>query len=62
MNSADRFQTTQFSKIIAAYCKQHNIDTDRSVSVEFDGDRLDPEDEVQSTEISDMDCVEVHIN
>jgi len=28
----------------------------------FDGDKLDPSQEVKETEIEDMDCIEVHIH
>lgn len=33
-----------------------------TVTLDFDGDRLDPEDQVDSTEISDLDVVDVHIS
>jgi hypothetical protein len=29
--------------------------------LEFDGERLDPDVEVQETEVSDMDIIDVHI-
>ncbi|KAK3710286.1 hypothetical protein LTR37_010352 [Vermiconidia calcicola] len=54
--------TTPFSKLIAAYRKTFQLDSGQSVSLEFDGERLNPDDEVQSTEISDMDCLDVHVN
>jgi hypothetical protein len=33
-----------------------------TITLDFDGDRLDPEDQVQSTEISELDVVDVHIS
>ena len=35
---------------------------DRSITLDFDGERLEPEDLVNSTEITDLDVVEVHIS
>ncbi len=40
----------------------HELDDSTAVALEFDGDRLTPDDEVQSTDISDLDCLDVHIN
>jgi len=32
-----------------------------TIALEFDGDRLDPEDLVNSTDMSELDVVDVHI-
>lgn len=33
-----------------------------TITLDFDGESLDPEDLVNSTEITDLDVVEVHIS
>jgi hypothetical protein len=33
-----------------------------TITLDFDGERLEPEDLVNSTEITDLDVVEVHIS
>ncbi|KAK5133636.1 hypothetical protein LTR08_007490 [Meristemomyces frigidus] len=53
--------STLFSKIVSA-CRPHfNVEENQSLHLEFDGDRLDPEEEVKSTDLSDMDVIDVHI-
>lgn len=32
------------------------------LSLMFDGDKLDPSQEVKETEVEDMDCIEVHVD
>ena len=45
-----------------AACRPHfNVGDKQSVRLEFDGDRLEPDQEVQSTDLSDMDVIDVHI-
>jgi hypothetical protein len=63
LHPADTFvyQHTAFSKIVSAYCKSMDIDTGQDIFAEFDGDRLDPHDVVQNTEISDLDVLNIHI-
>ncbi|KAK4542106.1 hypothetical protein LTR36_007137 [Oleoguttula mirabilis] len=53
--------TTLFSKIMTA-CRPHfKVGDKQSLFLEVDGERLDPDEEVQSTDIADMDCLDVHI-
>ena len=40
----------------------HQLDDSTTIRLEVDGDRLDPDDEVQNTDITDLDCLDVHIN
>ncbi|KAK5173683.1 uncharacterized protein LTR77_002364 [Saxophila tyrrhenica] len=54
--------TTLFSKIANAYRKSHHLDDSATISLELDGERLNPDHEVQSTDISDLDCLMVHVN
>jgi hypothetical protein len=35
---------------------------DSTITLDFDGERLEPEESVNSTEITDLDVVEVHIS
>jgi len=43
-------------------CKQpFDVVGGRSVFLEFDGERLDPVLRVQDTEITDLDCIDVHV-
>ncbi|KAM0701382.1 hypothetical protein Q7P35_011743 [Cladosporium inversicolor] len=53
--------TTPFSKIISACRKTFHVADGSAVSLDFDGERLDPEDLVSSTDMSDLDVVDVHI-
>ena len=45
---------------MSAYVKT-NLTSDQAVILELDGERLNPEDEVQTTDIADLDCVDVHV-
>lgn len=45
---------------MTAYAKFHT--QGKPVSLEFDGERLNPDDEVQQSEISDMDCINVYVS
>jgi len=38
-----------------------NVGERQSLWLEFDGERLDPDDQVQTTDIVDMECIDVHI-
>lgn len=38
-----------------------DLGKNQSLFLEFDGERLNPDDQVQSSEISDMDLVDVHV-
>lgn len=58
---ADNEQSTLFSKIMTA-CRPHfKVGDEQSLFLEFDGDRLDPSEDVQTTDIEDMDSIDVHI-
>jgi hypothetical protein len=54
-------QTTPFSKIISACRKTFHVADGSTITLDFDGDRLDPEDLVNSTDMSELDVVDVHI-
>jgi hypothetical protein len=42
--------------------RNFKLDESRQIHLEFDGERLEPpEGEVKDTDISDMDCIDVHI-
>ena len=45
----------------SAYRTNQLKDNTQNVRLEFDGDELEPDDEVQNTELTDLDCVEVHV-
>jgi hypothetical protein len=53
--------TTLISKLITAFSTARGIDEETTVSLYFDGDKLDPETSIAETELSDRDTVEVHI-
>lgn len=55
-------QTTLFSKIENACRKTFKATGGQEIHLEFDGERLESEEQVQSTEIDDMDCVDVYIS
>lgn len=57
-----RSQSTTFVKMINAARRSFKLDAERVVHLEFDGERLEPpEGLVKDTDISDMDCIDVHI-
>jgi hypothetical protein len=57
-----RLQSTTFVKMINAARRSFKLDDARVVHLEFDGERLEPpEGLVKDTDISDMDCIDVHI-
>ncbi|KZF24654.1 hypothetical protein L228DRAFT_259842 [Xylona heveae TC161] len=53
--------TTQMSRLINAFRHTNNIPQETGVHLVFDGDRLEPDMEVQETEISDMDYIDVFL-
>ncbi|KAG9683799.1 hypothetical protein KCU95_g13127, partial [Aureobasidium melanogenum] len=54
--------STTFVKMINAARRSFKLDDARLVHLEFDGERLEPpEGLVKDTDISDMDCIDVHI-
>ncbi|OCL06548.1 hypothetical protein AOQ84DRAFT_440760 [Glonium stellatum] len=53
--------TSTFESIAHAYRVSLKIPSDKSIFLMFDGDRLDPEDTMENSEIEDMDSIEVHI-
>ena len=43
-------------------CRRHfNVGDEQTLHLEFDGERLEPDQEVQSTDLSDDDSIDVHI-
>jgi hypothetical protein len=48
-------------KLIDAFRQEKKIPDDKEISVHVDGDKLDPEDKIEDTELEDRDAVEVHI-
>ena len=45
-----------------AACRPYfKIGEKQSLRLEFDGEDLEPDQEVQSTDLSDMDVIDVHI-
>ncbi|THY50153.1 hypothetical protein D6C98_06104 [Aureobasidium pullulans] len=54
--------STTFMKMINAARRSFKLDPDRQLHLEFDGEKLEPpEGLVKDTDISDMDCIDVHI-
>jgi hypothetical protein len=54
-------QSTTFVRIIRAVRKTFRVSDQQTVSLDWDGDALDPDKAIQDTEIEDMDVVDVHI-
>ncbi|QIX00124.1 hypothetical protein AMS68_005641 [Peltaster fructicola] len=52
--------TTTIAKIASAYKKRYKLDDDLTITLLFDGEELPSEQEVQETEVTDMDQIEVH--
>jgi hypothetical protein len=53
--------STMVQKLIDAFRQEKKIPDDKEISVHVDGDKLDPEDKIEDTELEDRDAVEVHI-
>jgi hypothetical protein len=54
-------QDTVISKITKAAKKTFKLPEEQAVYLEFDGDRLSPSDQVQDTEIEDMNVLDLHL-
>ncbi|KAJ5468682.1 hypothetical protein N7475_006434 [Penicillium sp. IBT 31633x] len=54
-------QKTLISRLISAFRDKHNISADREISLEFDGDTLDPGQNLGHYDIDDLDLVDVQI-
>ncbi|TVY71260.1 DNA repair protein rad60 [Lachnellula suecica] len=48
-------------RLITAFRQEKKVSEDKEISLHVDGDKLDPEDKIEDTELEDMDAVEVHI-
>ncbi|KAI9755140.1 MAG: pre-rRNA-processing protein pno1 [Chaenotheca gracillima] len=53
--------STKISRIIEAFCKAKPIEDGREVSLHFDGDKLDPGDQVGDTELDDLDHIDASV-
>ncbi|KAL8713476.1 MAG: hypothetical protein Q9220_002338 [cf. Caloplaca sp. 1 TL-2023] len=53
--------TTRMSRIVGAFRSDKKIEESREVFLSFDGDRLSAESQVQDTELSDMDYIDVYV-
>lgn len=54
-------QTTTIHKIASAFKREYKLADGQEVILKQDGEALDADEEVQNTEIEDMDCIEVHL-
>ncbi|TKX25320.1 SUMO-like protein [Elsinoe australis] len=53
--------TTTIHKIASAFKREYKLADEQEVILKQDGEALDRDEEVQNTEIEDMDCIEVHL-
>ncbi|KAH0543502.1 hypothetical protein FGG08_002170 [Glutinoglossum americanum] len=53
--------TTTIARVISAFRSHNKIDIDKGVSLQFDGDKLDPELTIADTELGDLDHVDVYV-
>ena len=53
--------TTLVARLISAFRQKHEIPETTEVILRFDGDKLEPESQMEETELGNMDTVEVHI-
>ncbi|KAL5320893.1 hypothetical protein ACEPPN_011703 [Leptodophora sp. 'Broadleaf-Isolate-01'] len=53
--------STTIQKIIDAFQLAMKVPDHKEITLHFDGDKLDPEEKIEDTELGDMDSVEVHI-
>ncbi|OQD82644.1 hypothetical protein PENANT_c020G02329 [Penicillium antarcticum] len=52
---------TQISRLISAFRTKQNISMDQMISLQFDGDKLNPDDCLRDYDIDDLDLVDVQI-
>jgi hypothetical protein len=53
--------TTLVARLISAFRERNEIPEEKEINLRFDGDKLDPELQIEDTELGNMDTVEVHI-
>jgi len=53
--------STVVQKLVDAFRQEKKIPENKEISLHVDGDKLDPEDKIEDTELEDRDAVEVHI-
>jgi hypothetical protein len=52
---------TPISRLISAFRNKQNISMDQTISLQFDGDKLKPDDCLGDYDIDDLDLVDVQI-
>jgi hypothetical protein len=52
---------TLVSKLISAFRDKHGIAMDQDLLIHFDGDRLDPDTQLQEHDIDDLDMLEIQV-
>ena len=57
----DMQQTTTCERIIGAFRREYKLSEDTKLTLMFDGEELEPSQEVKDTEIEDLDNLEVHV-
>jgi hypothetical protein len=55
-------QTTLISRLISAFREEQNVSGDHTITLIFDGDKLDPNSCLRDHDIDDLDLVDVQIN
>lgn len=55
-------QETKISKLISAFRAARSIDEVQDITLDFDGDTLDPKETIGDTELEDMFGIDVYIN
>lgn len=53
--------TTLIQKLINAFRQDKKVAEHQEISLQVDGEKLDPEEKIEDTELEDMEVVEVHI-
>ncbi|KUJ22413.1 uncharacterized protein LY89DRAFT_714220 [Mollisia scopiformis] len=53
--------STPIERMVEAFRGAYNIPDEKTVTLYFDGDKLEPSDTVGDTDLGDMDTVEVHV-
>ncbi|KAL2072488.1 hypothetical protein VTL71DRAFT_11831 [Oculimacula yallundae] len=53
--------STTIQKMIDAFRSSNDVPDNQGITLHFDGDKLDPDDKIEDTELGDLDSVEVHI-
>lgn len=61
LSANEKFQNTKMAKLLKVFRLQYQLPEERTVTLMFDGERLDPETTIEQADIGDMDTIEAYV-